>query len=59
MGTGAPTFAQAYSGFPVDIACVDELHAAFLIEASKLPSKEGISAPLNICNCLGFVSTLA
>jgi hypothetical protein len=30
---GCPTFAKAYSGFPVDIASVDELHAAFLNES--------------------------
>jgi hypothetical protein len=30
---GCPTFASAYSGFPVDFASVDELHAAFLDES--------------------------
>jgi hypothetical protein len=28
-----PTFAKAYSGFPVELACVSELHAAFLNES--------------------------
>jgi hypothetical protein len=30
---GCPTFAPAYSGFPVELAGVDELHAAFLNES--------------------------
>src|ERR1700733_9547007 len=30
---GCPTFAQAYSGFPVELAGVGELHAAFLNES--------------------------
>ena len=30
---GCPTFASAYSGFPVDLAAVGELHAAFLNES--------------------------
>jgi hypothetical protein len=30
---GCPTFAQAYSGFPVEIAGVGALHAAFLNES--------------------------
>ena len=30
---GCPSFAKAYSGFPVELACVGELHAAFLDES--------------------------
>jgi hypothetical protein len=30
---GCPRFAKAYSGFPVELACVGELHAAFLNES--------------------------
>jgi hypothetical protein len=30
---GCPTFAQAYSGFPVELSGVGELHAAFLNES--------------------------
>jgi hypothetical protein len=30
---GCPMFAPAYSGFPVELACVDDLHAAFLNES--------------------------
>jgi hypothetical protein len=30
---GCPTFAKAYSGFPVELSGVGELHAAFLNES--------------------------
>src|SRR5271154_5533666 len=30
---GCPTFASAYSGFPVELACVEYLHAALLDES--------------------------
>jgi hypothetical protein len=30
---GCPTFAKAYSGFPVELARVGEVHAAFLNES--------------------------